>query len=106
MEQRLFLDGIKTGVKPIANFIANPINVCTDTLIKFTDLSTGNPDKWLWNFGDGGTAFSSDPEHKYTDTGYMTVALIVWNNGCADGLTFTNYIYNSTNSNFQRYLYL
>ena len=88
-----FLAGIKTGVKPIANFIANPRNVCADTLVEFTDLSTGNHDKWLWSFGDGGTAFSGNPEHKYTDTGYMTVTLIVWDNGCADSKTIVDYIH-------------
>ncbi|MBN1338878.1 MAG: PKD domain-containing protein [Bacteroidales bacterium] len=43
----------------------------------FTDLSTGNPDTWHWNFGDGNTSFDSDPVHQYEFSGEYSVCLEV-----------------------------
>ncbi len=31
----------------------------------FTDTSTGNPDQWLWDFGDGYCSTEQNPEHWY-----------------------------------------
>ncbi|MEO6489515.1 MAG: PKD domain-containing protein [Ferruginibacter sp.] len=86
-------NGIKVGVKPTPNFIATPRNVCAYVAVSFSDLSTGNVDQWLWDFGDGGTSVGQNPSHIYTDTGYFSVQLIVWNNGCPDTLKIDNYIH-------------
>ncbi len=85
--------GIRTGTKPTANFSANPRNVCAHLPVNFTDLSTGGVTSWEWHFGDGGTSILPNPVHIYEDTGYFDVQLIVWNNGCADSITFVNYIH-------------
>ena len=87
-----YIDSIQTGVRPVPNFIADPRNICADTLIRFTDLSTGNIDKWLWKFGDGGTSAIKNPEYKYKDTGIFSVTLIVWDRGCSNSIEFTDYI--------------
>ncbi len=87
------IDGVRVGVKPVPNFVANPLEACASTQILFTDLSTGNPDQWLWIFGDGEMSADQNPNHLYADTGTFTVTLIAWNNGCADTITFTNYIH-------------
>jgi len=84
---------VRAGIKPIAGFYANPRRVCARLPVSFTDTSSGNPTRWLWDFGDGGTSTSQNPEHVYSDTGYFTVQLIVWNNGCPDTVRFENYIY-------------
>lgn len=86
-------NGIKVGIKPQANFSANPRDVCANVSIDFTDLSTGNVDQWLWDFGDGVTSTVQNPSHIYTDTGYFNIQLIVWNNGCPDTIKFDNYIH-------------
>jgi gliding motility-associated-like protein len=87
------VDGIVASVKPVANFVANPLDVCAHVPVNFTDLSTGTVNRWLWNFGDGGTSTSQNPVHLYEDTGYFTIQLIVWNSGCPDTIRFVNYIH-------------
>ena len=61
--------------------------------INFTDLSTGNPNEWLWLFGDGSSSVAKNPDHQYSDTGYFSVTLIAINNGCADTLLLPDYIH-------------
>lgn len=53
----------------------------------FTDMSTGNPDGWLWNFGDGNTSNEQHPVHVYDEAGIYEVCLESWNSnqaGCSD----------------------
>lgn len=47
--------------------------------IQFTDLSTGMPDSWLWDFGDGGTSTMQNPVHAYENPGTYEVCLIIEN---------------------------
>ncbi len=84
---------VRAGIKPNTAFSASPTRACAYTPISFTDLTTGNPDKWLWDFGDGGTSTQQNPQHIYGDTGYFRIRLITWNNGCADTLEIPDYIY-------------
>ncbi|MCP5004281.1 MAG: PKD domain-containing protein, partial [Planctomycetes bacterium] len=42
---------------------------------QFTDTSTGSPNKWLWDFGDGFTSESQNPSHTYAATGSYIVKL-------------------------------
>ncbi|MEO8413668.1 MAG: PKD domain-containing protein [Ginsengibacter sp.] len=85
--------GILVGSRPGMNFSANPRDVCAETKVNFTDLSTGNPDEWLWLFGDGSVSVAKNPEHLYNDSGYFAVTLIAINNGCADTLVVPKYIH-------------
>lgn len=85
--------GIIADAKPTANLSAAPRDVCAHVDVFFTDMSTGNVTRWLWEFGDGGTSTSQNPSHHYDDTGYFTVRLIVWNNNCPDTITLIDYIH-------------
>jgi gliding motility-associated-like protein len=85
-------NGVRVGRKPNAVFSAAPLNVCAFANVQFTDLSTGNPDEWLWDFGDNTTATQQNPTHAYQDIGLFTIRLIVYNNRCADTSILTNYI--------------
>lgn len=87
-----FVNAIRVGSKPVANFTATPIPVCARQPVQFTDLSVP-ADEWLWDFGDGSTSTLQNPTHSYNDTGYFSVQLIAWNNGCADTIIRSNYIY-------------
>lgn len=76
---------------PIANFSASSTSSCTG-IINFTDLSTGTPTSWLWNFGDGTTSTQQNPSHTYTTNGTFTVTLTATNSFGSDGETKTNYV--------------
>jgi gliding motility-associated-like protein len=81
------VNGIIVGSKPETKFIADQTNICAVQRINFTDQSAGNPDEWVWFFGDGGGSTKQNPSYQYNDTGYFSVTLISINNGCADTLT-------------------
>lgn len=50
----------------------------------FTDLSTNDPESWLWDFGDGNTSTEQNPTHTYTASGDYTVCLTVSNSAGTD----------------------
>jgi gliding motility-associated-like protein len=85
--------GIIATVKPTANFVATPREVCAFSPVSFTDLSSGTVTSWNWIFGDGTTSTSQNPTHAYEDTGYFDVTLVVCNGGCCDTVKFINYIH-------------
>ena len=58
--------------------------VACDGTVTFTDLSTGNPASWSWDFGDGNTSSQQNPQHNYTTSGNYTVSLTVSNSGSTD----------------------
>lgn len=74
-------------------FDATPRIACAFQPIQFTDHSTGTIDRWLWQFGDGTTSGAQNPAHRYGDTGWFTVTLTVFNNGCPSTLTIPNFVY-------------
>ena len=87
------INGILVGSKPVVSLSATPRDVCAFMKVNFTDLSTGNPDKWLWLFGDGAKSVAQNPDHAYSDTGYFSVTLIATSNGCSDTLLLPDYIH-------------
>ncbi len=82
---------------PHASFTATPmVTTVLNPVINFTDLSTGNPIVWSWNFGDPSTTIDSasipDPMYTYSNEyGSMyPVYLAVTNQyGCVDDTTIT-----------------
>lgn len=53
----------------------------------FFDQSIGNPDQWLWNFGDGNLSHEQNPIHAYDEPGTYEICLNTWNSnhpGCND----------------------
>jgi PKD repeat protein len=64
-------------------YTADPLDPMT---LHFIDLSEGEPDSWLWDFGDGNTAIEQHPVHTYIDEGVYNVMLTVSDqvSGCQD----------------------
>ena len=62
---------------------------------RFFDLSTGNPDHWSWDFGDGLTSADRNPVHAYTKSGDYKVCLSITRDNlkapCFDSLCATIY---------------
>ncbi len=86
-------NGMLVGNKPAALFSATPVDNCSTVPVNFTDLSGGNANRWIWDFGDTDTSQMQHPNHTYKDTGYFNIMLIAKNYGCADTLKFSKYIY-------------
>lgn len=77
---------------PAADFTATPTSGTAPLSVSFTDLSTGSPTIWSWNFGDGGTSTQQNPAHTYASAGSYTVALTVANSTGSDTRTVVDYI--------------
>lgn len=70
---------ITVGNVPRANFSADVLSGIAPHPVQFTDLSTGSPTSWSWDFGDGGTSTEKNPRHTYQYSGYYNVTLTVKN---------------------------
>ncbi len=75
-----------------ANFTAEPLEGIIPLSVQFTDLTTGNPTSWLWNFGDEATSDLQNPVHQYNTSGTYTVVLTVSDGVNQDSLTKPDYI--------------
>jgi PKD repeat protein len=61
-----------------AKFTADPHSGTAPLVVKFTEMSTGSPESWIWNFGDGSTSRdSANPVHAFTKAGAFDVTLTV-----------------------------
>ena len=74
---------INVNAPLIAQFTEQPDSVVTipNYEFSFIDQSTGPPSDWTWDFGDGTISTTRNPSHRYSDTGYYQVKLIISNNG-------------------------
>jgi gliding motility-associated-like protein len=72
-----------TGI-PVADFVYD--TVCVGSPTNFTDISTGSPSSWLWDFGDATTGNTGPTiQHTYATYGTYLVSLIVsGGSGCTD----------------------
>lgn len=76
-----------------ANFGPRDTTTCGGLALQYLDSSSGNITKWTWLFGDGNMKDSLDPLHQFTDTGFLSVMLVVSDNGCKDTLEVDSAIY-------------
>ena len=59
-----------------ANFTTVSNNTgCGSLVVQFQDLSTGNPDTWLWDFGNGNISTQQNPIAIYSSSGSFDVTL-------------------------------
>lgn len=77
---------------PAANFTASPIGGCSPLIVNFQDLSTGNPETWLWDLGNGNSSTLQNPTATYFTPGTYTIRLTVTNNNGSNTLTRQQYI--------------
>jgi len=90
---------IEAADPPEADFEADNTNPYLATTVNFTDLSTNNPDIWLWSFDPstvtytGGTnSGSQNPQVEFDLAGYYTVELTATNVSGSDTETKVDYI--------------
>lgn len=78
---------------PVADFSGTPLKGWYGLVVTFTDLSTGSPSSWDWDFGDGSPhSYVQNPVHTYLKAGYFTVTLIATNGGGPDTEVKTDYV--------------
>jgi PKD repeat protein len=83
-----------TVYQPVtAAFTATPTSGTVPLLVDFTNLSSGDYDTCLWEFGDGQSSTDcDDPSHLYAAAGVYTVSLTVSGPGGQDTAVQANYI--------------
>ena len=72
-------DSIHSGSGPTASFTAAPTAGLAPLTVQFTDTSTGNPETWSWDFGDGETSSLQHPSHTYQASGRYSASLTAGN---------------------------
>jgi PKD repeat protein len=76
---------VVVSATPHAAFVYSPTEVYSSTLVQFTDVSTGQIEGRLWEFGDGEGALVQSPVHTFVEPGIVTVTLTVTGTtGCAN----------------------
>lgn len=73
------VDYITVTQTPIAEFTVDDRRGKVPFIVKFHDLSDGNPTTWLWDFGDAQTSVEQNPTHTYPFEGAYDVRLTVTN---------------------------
>ncbi len=82
----------QSQVNPIIAFSADPTDGSAPLEVQFSDMSTGGPTSWNWDFGDGTSDTSQNPSHTYSDAGTYTVRLTATTRTGSLSATRENYI--------------
>lgn len=83
---------MNVGGVPNTDFVATPLEVNVNEVIKFTDKTTNTPTSWKWEFGDTAESTLQNPTHAYQLKGIYTVSLTTRNDNGRDTETKKNYI--------------
>ena len=76
-----------------ANFTATPLSGCAPLVVRFADQSTGTPNYWKWDLGNGTISFLQNPSVTYFNPGQYNVKLVVKNAANdADSIVKNQYI--------------
>ncbi len=90
----LWLFSTTNAIGLIADFSADQTYTTTGTPIQFTDLSTGTPTSWEWDFDNDGTidSYDQNPVWSYPASGTYTVSLTASDGTNTDTETKIDYI--------------
>jgi PKD repeat protein len=75
-----------------ADFVANVTTGVSPLPVQFTSSSTGAPETWYWEFGDGANSTEEHPLHIFEGKGIFNVSLTVGRCDITDTLRRTDYI--------------
>ncbi len=76
----------------VAKFSGTALTGCAPILVHFTDESSGNPDYWRWDLGNGTISYLQNPSVTYLIPGNYNVKLVVKNILGADSVIKTGYV--------------
>ncbi|MFC1573421.1 S8 family serine peptidase, partial [Candidatus Eisenbacteria bacterium] len=89
----MYIESVSDPVPPVAGFSGNPTSGSAPLTVDFTDLSSGSPTSWSWDFGDGiGTSMAQNPSYTYGTDGSYTVSLTATNAYGSDTETKVDYV--------------
>ncbi|MBC8147573.1 MAG: PKD domain-containing protein, partial [Bacteroidetes bacterium] len=94
-----------------ADFSASPTSGTVPLQVQFSDQTSGNPDTWYWDFGDGNSSSQQNPQYIYQGIGVFDVKLIVSNSAYTDSIIKTSFIQvnntsvNSITNDFDAYIF-
>ncbi|MBT5859148.1 MAG: PKD domain-containing protein, partial [Flavobacteriales bacterium] len=93
-DQKSISSFIKTVGPPTTDFTVDRIVSCAGETITFTDLSSSSAviNNWDWDFGDGGSSTTQNPNYQYNLIGNFDVTLITGEGICTDTLIKNYYI--------------
>ncbi len=91
---KLNTNGLPNSISRDRTFAANFgfITTACSLLVQFNDSSSkcvSGPSAWSWNFGDGTTSTSQNPNHTYPSSGTYNVKLLVTSMCMKDSITKT-----------------
>jgi PKD repeat protein/Zn-dependent protease len=78
-DTRILPDFIAVGDPPVPDFSATPPRGKIPLNVTFYDRTSGIPDSWVWDFGDGSSATLQNPTHTYLNPGVFSVTLLSGN---------------------------
>lgn len=81
-----------SGSPPAASFTSTAPSGSAPLAVSFTDTSTGAPNAWSWDFGDGTGSSARNPTHTYDQPGLYTVTLDASNGNGLDSITRLDYV--------------
>ncbi|MES2689872.1 MAG: PKD domain-containing protein [Bacteroidota bacterium] len=61
--------------QPVASFSADKTSGCSPLTVVFSDLSSGSPTSFEWDFGNGNSSIIQSPSATYVNPGTYTVSL-------------------------------
>jgi PKD repeat protein len=64
---------------PTASFTASPTSGSAPLAVEFVDTSSGAPNSWTWDFGDGASSVEQNPVHTYGTPGTYQATLTATN---------------------------
>ncbi|MFB3881398.1 MAG: PKD domain-containing protein [Armatimonadota bacterium] len=78
---------LESAERLTADFAAVPTVGPLPLTVAFTDISSGYPIAWSWDFGDGSGSEEQNPVHTYVYPGYYPVTLTAVSAGAEDTIT-------------------
>src|SRR5262245_2584323 len=84
--------GASSPPTPVADFSATPSTGPMPLAVQLSDASTGSLSTWAWDFGDGATNSTQNPQHTYSTAGSYTVSLTVSGAGGSNSTTKSNFV--------------
>jgi hypothetical protein len=90
-----------------ADFIADTTYGTIPFEVQFTDLTSGSPTFWEWDFDNNGMidSYDQNPVYEYTEIGNYTVKLVAGNSTASDTILKIGYITADSTVNIKNHYY-